>query len=128
MRTSCKYMFLICMNRSNIIYTLLLKHYIFFLYYYRLLWWKKTTVVLQEATSQLPPETRSRTSRIPEDVGFEIMTDVLNQNLGRRHGKVVWGMRKARVRETGASSSRSNTAEVDALKEEVTHLRVRARR
>ncbi|KAB2594804.1 hypothetical protein D8674_030254 [Pyrus ussuriensis x Pyrus communis] len=32
-------------------------------------------------------------------------------------------MGKAQNRETGASSSRSNTAEVDALKAEVTHLR-----
>ncbi|TQD84056.1 hypothetical protein C1H46_030378 [Malus baccata] len=51
------------------------------------------------------------------------MTDVLDQNFGRRRGKVVRGMGKARVRETGASSSRSKTVEVNALKEEVTQLR-----
>ena len=50
------------------------------------------------------------------------MTDVLDQNLGRRRGKVVRCMGKAQIRETGASSSRSN-AEVDALKEEVTTLK-----
>ncbi|RXH74518.1 hypothetical protein DVH24_029239 [Malus domestica] len=47
----------------------------------------------------------------------------MDQNFGRRHGKVVRCMGKARVRETGASSSRSNTIEVSALKEEVTTLK-----
>ncbi|TQD72359.1 hypothetical protein C1H46_042091 [Malus baccata] len=51
------------------------------------------------------------------------MTDVLDQNFGRRRGNVVRGMGKARVRETGASSSRWKTVEVNALKEEVTQLR-----
>ena len=55
------------------------------------------------------------------------MIDVLNQNLGRRPGKVARGMGKARVRETGAPSSRSNTAEVDVLKEEVTQLKAQLR-
>ncbi|XP_068334244.1 uncharacterized protein [Pyrus communis] len=83
---------------------------------------EKSTSVLQEATSQLPPETPIEDVTIPEDVGFQIMTDVLDQNLGRRRGKVVRCMGKAQIRETGASSSRSN-AEVDALKEEVTTLK-----
>ncbi|XP_050102826.1 uncharacterized protein LOC126582694 [Malus sylvestris] len=84
---------------------------------------EKSTAVLQEATLQVPPETPIEDVTVPEDVGFQIMTDVLDQNFGRRRGKVVWCMGKAWVRETGASSSRSNTAEVDALKEEVTQLR-----
>ncbi|KAB2606538.1 hypothetical protein D8674_006255 [Pyrus ussuriensis x Pyrus communis] len=75
-----------------------------------------------KATSQLPPETPIEDVTIPEDVGFQIMTDVLDQNLGRRRGKVVQCMGKAQIRETGASFSRSN-AEVDALKEEVTTLK-----
>ncbi|CAN6715379.1 unnamed protein product [Malus baccata var. baccata] len=69
------------------------------------------TVVLHEAASQLPPETPIEDVMVPED------------NYGRRRGKVVRGMGKARIHETGASSSRSNTAKVDALKAEVTHLR-----
>ncbi|TQE14147.1 hypothetical protein C1H46_000066 [Malus baccata] len=80
-------------------------------------------IVLQVVTSQFPPETPIEDITIPEDVGFEIMIEVLNQKFGRRHGKVVRGMGKARVRETGASSSRSTTGEVNALKEEVTTLK-----
>ena len=84
---------------------------------------EKGDVVLQEATSQLPPETPIEDVTVPEDVGFEIMTEVLNHKFSRRHGKVVRGMGKARVRETGASSSRSTTGEVNTLKEEVTTLK-----
>ena len=84
---------------------------------------EKSSVVLQEATSQLPPETPIEDVTVPDDVDFQIMTDVLDQNLGRRHGKVVRCMGKARISETGASSSRSNTSEVDALKDEVTTLK-----
>ncbi|KAB2611088.1 hypothetical protein D8674_019120 [Pyrus ussuriensis x Pyrus communis] len=79
--------------------------------------------VLQEATSQLPSETPMEDVTLPEDVGFQITTEVLDQKYGRRHGKVVRGMGKARVRETGASSSKSTTGEVNALKEEVTTLK-----
>nr|XP_028952149.1 uncharacterized protein LOC114822149 isoform X4 [Malus domestica] len=84
---------------------------------------EKSTAVLHEAASQLPPETPIEDVIVPEDAGFQIMTDVLNQNYGHRRGKVVRGMGKARICETGASSSRSNTAEVDALKAEVMQLR-----
>ena len=70
---------------------------------------EKGDAVLQEATSQLPLETPIEVVTVPEDVGFEIMTEVLNQKFGRRHGKVVRGMGKARVCETGASSSRLTT-------------------
>ncbi|TQD68726.1 hypothetical protein C1H46_045741 [Malus baccata] len=51
------------------------------------------------------------------------MTEVLDQKFGRRHGKFVRCMGKAGVRETGASSSKLSTAEVNSLKEEVTTLR-----
>ncbi|CAN6559912.1 unnamed protein product [Malus baccata var. baccata] len=84
---------------------------------------EKRDAVLHEATSQLPSETPIEDVTLPEDVGFQIMTDVLDQNFGRRRGKVVRGMGKARVRETGASSSRSKTIKVNAFKEEVTQLR-----
>ncbi|XP_068307257.1 uncharacterized protein [Pyrus communis] len=84
---------------------------------------EKNIAVLQKATSQLPPETPIKDVMVPEDVGFQIMIDVLDQNFGRCRGKIVRGMGKARIRETGASSSKSNTAEVDALKEEVTTLK-----
>ncbi|CAN6557260.1 unnamed protein product [Malus baccata var. baccata] len=61
---------------------------------------EKRAVVLQEATSQLPPDTPIEDVTVPEDAGFEIMTKVLNQKFGRCHGKVVRGIGKARVRET----------------------------
>ncbi|XP_050124919.1 uncharacterized protein LOC126602134 isoform X2 [Malus sylvestris] len=80
---------------------------------------EKSTAVLQEAASQLPPETSIEDVMVPEDVGFQIMTEVLDENLGRRYGQVVRGMGKSRVRETGASSSRLNTS----LMDEVTTLR-----
>ncbi|KAB2611367.1 hypothetical protein D8674_019399 [Pyrus ussuriensis x Pyrus communis] len=75
--------------------------------------------VLQEATSQLPPDTPIEDVMVPEDAGFQILTDVLDQNFSRRHGKVVRCMGKARLRETGASSSRSNTAEGKQMKEQI---------
>ncbi|XP_070661371.1 uncharacterized protein [Malus domestica] len=84
---------------------------------------EKSTAVLHEAASQLPPKTPIEDVMVPEDAGFQIMTDVLNQNYGRSGGNVVRGMGKARIRETGTSSSRSNTTEVDALKVEVMQLR-----
>ncbi|CAN6578519.1 unnamed protein product [Malus baccata var. baccata] len=59
---------------------------------------EKRVVVLQEATSQLPPDTPIEDVTVPEDAGFEIMIEVLNQKFGRRHGKVVRGMGKAHFR------------------------------
>ena len=84
---------------------------------------EKSSTVLQEATSQLPRETPIEDVIVPEDVDVQIVNEVLNQKLGRRHGKAVRCMGKAGVRETGASSSKSSTAEVTALKEEVTTLK-----
>ncbi|KAB2629507.1 hypothetical protein D8674_034302 [Pyrus ussuriensis x Pyrus communis] len=84
---------------------------------------EQRTTVLQEATSQLPPETLIEDVTVPEDASFQILTNVMDQNFGHRHGKVVWCMGKARVRETGASSSGLNTVEVSALKEGVTTLK-----
>ncbi|KAB2629621.1 carotenoid 9-10-cleavage dioxygenase-like [Pyrus ussuriensis x Pyrus communis] len=71
----------------------------------------------------LPPETPIEDVTVPEDASFQILTNVMDQNFGRRHGKDVWCMGKTRVRETGASSSGLNTAEVSALKEEETTLK-----
>ncbi|KAB2614888.1 hypothetical protein D8674_021476 [Pyrus ussuriensis x Pyrus communis] len=62
----------------------------------------------------------------PSDENTEqlhILTKVLDQKFGRRHGKVVRCMGKAGVREMGTSSSRLTTGEVIALKEEVTTLK-----
>ena len=81
------------------------------------------TAILQEATSQLPPETPIEDVIVPKDADVQIVTEVLDQKFGRRHGKVVRCTGKAGVRETGASSSRLSTGEVNSLKEEVTTLR-----
>ena len=84
---------------------------------------EKCTAVLQEATSQLPPETPIEDVIVPEDANIQIVTEVLDQKLGCCHGKVVRCMGKAGVREMSAFSSRSSTWEVNALKEEVTTLK-----
>ncbi|RXH95480.1 hypothetical protein DVH24_007980 [Malus domestica] len=60
---------------------------------------------------------------VPEDAGLQIVTEILDQKFSRHHGKVVRCMGKAGVRETSASSSRSSTGKVNALKEEVTTLK-----
>nr|XP_028956008.1 uncharacterized protein LOC103416008 [Malus domestica] len=77
---------------------------------------EKSTAILQEATSQLPQETSIEDVIVPKDADVQIVTEVLDQKFGRRHGK-------AGVRETSASSSRLSTGEVNSLKEEVTTLR-----
>ncbi|XP_028957062.1 uncharacterized protein [Malus domestica] len=84
---------------------------------------EKSTAILQEATSQLPPETPIEDIIVPKDADVQIVTEVLDQKFGRRHGKVVRCTGKAGVRKTGASSSRLSTGEVNSLKEEVTTLR-----
>ncbi|XP_050149401.1 uncharacterized protein LOC126624386 [Malus sylvestris] len=84
---------------------------------------EKSTAILQEATSQLPPDTPIEDVIVPKDADVQIVTEVLDQKFGRRHGKVVRCTGKAGVRETGASSSRLSIGEVNSLKEEVTTLR-----
>ncbi|XP_050104762.1 uncharacterized protein LOC126584411 [Malus sylvestris] len=84
---------------------------------------EKSIAILQEATSQLPPETPIEDVIVPKDADVQIVTEVLDQKFGRRHGKVVRYTGKAGVRETGAFSSRLSTGEVNSLKEEVTTLR-----
>ncbi|KAM1178628.1 hypothetical protein ACFX2G_018321 [Malus domestica] len=84
---------------------------------------EKSTAILQEATSQLPPETPIEDVIVPKDADVQIVTEVLDQKFGCRHGKVVRCTGKAGVRETGASSFRLSTGEVNSLKEEVTTLR-----
>ncbi|KAM2508307.1 hypothetical protein ACFX1W_030522 [Malus domestica] len=70
---------------------------------------EKVIVVLQEAASQHPLETLIENVTVPEDAGFQILTEILDQKLGHRHGKVVWGMGKVQVCETGASFFRPIT-------------------
>ncbi|CAN6694972.1 unnamed protein product [Malus baccata var. baccata] len=58
---------------------------------------EKRTTVLQEATSQLPPGTLIEDIILPEDTCLQILTEVLNPKLDRRHGKVVRCMGKVRM-------------------------------
>nr|XP_028945748.1 uncharacterized protein LOC103452701 [Malus domestica] len=50
---------------------------------------EKSTAILQEATSQLPLETPIEDVIVPKDADVQIVTEVLDQKFGRRHGKVV---------------------------------------
>ena len=49
---------------------------------------EKSTAILQEATSQLPPETPIEDVIVPKDADVQIVTEVLDQKFGRRHGKL----------------------------------------
>ncbi|TQE14288.1 hypothetical protein C1H46_000207 [Malus baccata] len=62
--------------------------------------------VMEEVASQLPLETLIEKVFPPEDAGFQIMTDTLDQTLGRRRGNVHRELGKARLRDPSASSSR----------------------
>ena len=54
---------------------------------------------------------------------FQIMTDTLDRTLSRRPGNVHLGLRKARLRNPSASSSRLRTEEVEMLTSEVADLK-----
>ncbi|CAL9005877.1 unnamed protein product, partial [Prunus brigantina] len=56
-------------------------------------------LVLQESASQLPPETPIESVDPPQDAGFQILTETLDQTLGRRPGTYCRGMGNARQRE-----------------------------
>ncbi|CAL9028592.1 unnamed protein product, partial [Prunus brigantina] len=54
---------------------------------------------LHESASQLPPETPIESVDPPQDAGFQILTETLDQTLGRRPGTYCRGMGNARQRE-----------------------------
>ncbi|KAL6276439.1 hypothetical protein ACE6H2_020040 [Prunus campanulata] len=84
---------------------------------------EKSQLVLQESASQLPPDTPLHVVDPPPDAGFQILTETLDQTLGRRPGTYCRGMGNARRREPrGPPSSQSDT-EVIALKVEVAELK-----
>ncbi|XP_050133088.1 uncharacterized protein LOC126609129 [Malus sylvestris] len=84
---------------------------------------KKTQLVLQESISQLPPETHLESVDPPEDAGFQILTETLDQTLGRRPRTYCRGMGNARWREPIASSSSQSKSQVIALTAKVADLR-----
>ncbi|CAL9027333.1 unnamed protein product, partial [Prunus brigantina] len=63
---------------------------------------EKSQLVLQESASQLPPDTPLESVDPPHDAGFQILTETLDQTLGRRPGTYCRGMGNARRRESRA--------------------------
>ncbi|CAL2228325.1 unnamed protein product [Prunus armeniaca] len=83
---------------------------------------ERSQLVLQESASQLSPDTPLESMHSPQDAGFQILTETLDQTLGRRLGTYCRGMGNARRREPiPRSSSQSN--EVTALTATVAKLK-----
>ncbi|CAL2240100.1 unnamed protein product [Prunus armeniaca] len=57
---------------------------------------ERSQLVLQESASQLPPDTPIECVDPPQDAGFQILTETLDQTLGRRPGTYCRGMGNAR--------------------------------
>ncbi|BBG95609.1 hypothetical protein Prudu_004201 [Prunus dulcis] len=53
---------------------------------------ERSQLVLQESASQLPPDTPIESVDPPQDAGFQILTETLDQTLGRRSGTYCQGM------------------------------------
>ncbi|CAL8999752.1 unnamed protein product [Prunus brigantina] len=86
-------------------------------------WGGSKFLVLHESASQLPPETPLESVDPSQDVGFQILTETLDQTLGRRLGTYCRGMGNARRwKPVGPSSSQSN--QVTALTAEVAELKI----
>ena len=76
---------------------------------------ERNQLVLQESASQLPPDTPLESVDPPQDAGFQIMTETLDQTLRRRPGIYCRGMGNARRREPRARSSSQSNSQVVAL-------------
>ncbi|BBG97068.1 hypothetical protein Prudu_006077 [Prunus dulcis] len=79
-------------------------------------------LVLQESASQLPPDTPIESVDPPQDAGFQILTETLDQTLGRRPGTYCRGMGNARRREPRPRSSAQSNSQVTALTAQVATL------
>ncbi|BBN70196.1 hypothetical protein Prudu_1445S001000, partial [Prunus dulcis] len=76
---------------------------------------ERSQLVLQESASQLPPETPIESVAPPQDAGFQILTETLDQTLGRRPGTYCRGMGNARRREPRPRSPAQSNSQVTAL-------------
>ncbi|BBN67501.1 hypothetical protein Prudu_96S000300 [Prunus dulcis] len=85
---------------------------------------ERSQLVLQESASQLPPETPIESVAPPQDAGFQILTETLDQTLGRRPGTYCRGMGNARRREPRPRSSAQSNSQVTALTAQVAELQV----
>ncbi|CAL9006021.1 unnamed protein product, partial [Prunus brigantina] len=83
---------------------------------------ERSQLVLQESASQLPPETPIESVDPPQDAGFQILTETLDQTLGRRPGTYCRGMGNARQREPRPRPA-AQSSQVTALTAEVATLR-----
>ena len=83
---------------------------------------KRSQLVLQKSASQLPPDTPIESVDPPQDAGFQILTETLDQTLGRRPGTYCKGMGNARQREPRPRSSAQSSSQVTALTTKVAKL------
>ncbi|CAL2272026.1 unnamed protein product [Prunus armeniaca] len=83
---------------------------------------ERSQLVLQESASQLPPETPIESVDPTQYAGFQILTETLDQTLGRRPGTYCRGMGKARQREPRPQSSSQANSQVTVLTSRVAEL------
>ncbi|BBN67627.1 hypothetical protein Prudu_134S000200 [Prunus dulcis] len=83
---------------------------------------ERSQLVLQESASQLPPETPIESVAPPQDAGFQILTETLDQTFGRRPGTYCRGMGNARQREPRPRSSAQSNSQVTTLTAQVAEL------
>ncbi|BBH09243.1 Ankyrin repeat family protein, partial [Prunus dulcis] len=83
---------------------------------------ERSQLVLQESASQLPPDTPIESVDPPQDAGFQILTETLDQTLGRRPGTYCRGMGNARRREPRPRSSAQSNSQVTTLTAQVATL------
>ncbi|CAL9020235.1 unnamed protein product [Prunus brigantina] len=83
---------------------------------------ERSQLVLQESASQLPPETPIESVDPPQDAGFQILTETLDQTLGRRPGTYCRGMGNARQREPRPRSASQANSQVTVLTSRVAEL------
>ncbi|CAL9011008.1 unnamed protein product [Prunus brigantina] len=85
---------------------------------------ERSQLVLQESASQLPPETPIESVDPPQDAGFHILTETLDQTLGRRPGTYCRRMGNARQREPRPRSASQANSQVTVLTSRVAELEV----
>ena len=83
---------------------------------------ERSQLVLQESASQLPPDTPIESVDPPQDAGFQILTETLDQTPGRRPGTYCRGMGNARWREPRPRSSVQSNSQVTTLTAQVATL------
>ncbi|CAL8153023.1 unnamed protein product [Prunus armeniaca] len=83
---------------------------------------ERSQLVLRESASQLPLSTPIESVDTPQDAGFQILTQTLDQTLGRRSRTYCRGMGNARQREPRLRSSSQANSQVTILTSRVAEL------